>query len=435
MQASFLDRNHLHSGSTVKFTKTKQVFTLLFILQSTSILAQINEENELNLNNTDGVTSGQTASKSVDSTNSIQVPQPLVISGGTIKIVCNKDDARVTINNMELGKTPFCHSGFQPGFYNIELHQDQCHPFSKMVLLEKNDTVRIDAQLVAIGDQFTPTPESNITVAPSTNSTAQSVISEKQATVPVIPIKKERGTLVITSNVPEATVSVNKVSLGKTPITKNGLPGYYEIDAKCDGYKSFYKMIQLKANDTVFVQADLISELSRLIVTSTPANANVLLNNKQVGTTPFDSSQIAPSTYNLRIELPEYVAIKKTLTLTQSKTDTLSVTLKTIVFCDSVKKVRAHQFKMFRRTFFGICTAGSVGGMLAFNYYAGKSLDEEKQAHERYMQPGLSGYEYDTRYKNYQDAVAKTDKDLKNRKVFTVLSVIMATGLTISIPF
>lgn len=420
----------------MKFTIAKQVLTVLFILHSTHIFAQIIEEDEdLNLDDSDRVISEQAANKPADSVNTIAVPPPLIISGGTVKIICNKENARVTINNMELGNTPFCRSGFLPGFYNIELRHDQCHPFSKMVLLENSDTLMVDAQLTAIGDQFTPAPEYNITVAPAKEDTAQSVISETKAPVTTTPIKKVRGTLVITSNVTEATVSVNKVVLGKTPVTKSGLPGYYEVEVKSSGYKSFYKMIQLKGNDSVFVQADLISLFSRLIVTSTPANANIFMNNKQVGVTPFDSSQIAPSTSNLRIELPEYVAIKKTLTLTQSKTDTVSVALKTIVFCDSVKKVRAHRFKIFRRTFFGICTAGSLGGIIASNYKADESLDEEKKAHGSYMEPGLSGYEYDSRYKEYQDAVSQTDKHLKTRKAYTVLSVIGAAGLTISIPF
>ncbi len=420
----------------MKFTALKRFLTVLFILQATHIFAQIYEEDdELNLDDSEAMIKEPIANSPADSFSTIPVPQPLVISGGTIKIICNKENARVTINSMELGKTPFCRSGFQPGFYNIELYHEQCHPFNKMVLLEKNDTLLIDAQLVAIGDRFTPAPEYNITVAPSTNDTVQSLISEKKVSVASTPPRKDRGTLVITSNVPEATVFVNKVSLGKTPITKNGLPGYYEVDVKCNGYKPFYKMVQLKENDTVFVRADLISELSRLIVSSTPTNASVLLNNKKVGVTPFDSSQIAPSTYNLRIELPEYVAIKKTLTLTANTTDSVSVELKTIAFCDSVKRVRAYQFKIFRRTFFGICTAGSIGGMLAFNHKAGESLDSEKKAYSNYMEPGLSGYEYDSRYQNYQDAVVQTDKNLRARKAFTVLSAIMGAGLTISIPF
>ncbi|HEX2959064.1 MAG TPA: PEGA domain-containing protein [Chitinispirillaceae bacterium] len=414
----------------------KKILSILFIFQSTLIFAQIiEEEDDLNLNDTKEATIEETVDKPANNTNNLQVPQPLNISGGTIKIICNKENARVTINNMELGTTPFCRSGFQPGFYNIELHHEQCHPFSKMVLLEKNDTLQIDAQLVPAGERFTPAPEYNITVAPSANATPQSVLSEKTVPVATTPLKSERGTMIITCNVPEVTVWVNKVNIGKTPITKNGLPGYYEVEVKCCGYKPFFKMVQLKGNDTVFVQADLTSELSRLIVTSIPSNANVVVNSKLVGVTPFDSSQIAPSTYNVHIELPDYVTVKKLVTLTASTTDTVSVVLKTVAFRDSVKKVRAHQFKIFRRTFFGICTAGSVGGLIAFNYKTGESLDTEKKAHEHYMEPGLSGYEYDVRYQNYQDAVTKTDKNIKSRRAFTVLSAIAAAGLTISIPF
>jgi hypothetical protein len=422
----------------VKFTVIQPFLTVLFILQSSYTFAQVIEEEEadLDLIVTVGDTIEQAASNPADSVvTAPSIPKPLIISGSTIKIICNKEDTRVTINNMELGRTPFCRSGFQPGFYNIELRHDQCHPFSKMVLLEKNDTLLIDAQLVAIGEKFTPTPEYNSAVTPATNDTVQSPISEKQLPVETTPIKKVRGTLVINSNVPEATVSVNKVSLGKTPITKSGLPGYYEVDVKCSGYKPFYKMIQLKGNDTVVVQADLISELSRLIVTSTPTNANVLLNNTQVGVTPFDSTQIVPSPYSLRIEIPGYVTIKKNLILTEGKTDTVSVVLKTVAFCDSVKKVRAYRFKMFRRGFFGIWTAGAVGGMLAYNHKAGVYLDTEKKKYAQYMEPGLSGYEYDVRYREYQDAVTQTDKNIRTRRAFTVLSIIGAAGLTISIPF
>lgn len=399
---------------------TIKIFALSCLLLQSNV---ISKGSDSNVNQSD-IFEIQTINKSDSIENKDQLPPPLKPSGGTIKVTSNRDNTRIRINNMGLGTTPFCRSGFQPGFYNIELHHDECRPFSKMVLIENIDSILIDAKLEPAGSLLSP--QSSLT-------TSQSVITEKRG-APATPAIVQ-GIIIITCNIETAAVLINKVAAGSFPVTKTGLPGYYDIEIKKDGYKTFNKMVRISGNDTVRVQADLISELSRLIITSTPSNAGVFLNNKQAGTTPFDSSQITPAIYSVRLEMPGYVPVKKTVTLLPGITDTLSVTLHTIAYSDSVKKVRSRQSKTVRRILFGISTAGSVSALVYSNHKVNVTLKNEKSARQNYMAPGLSGYDYDKRYSYYKEAVKETDRQIKNRKAFTVLSIISAACFSFSIPF
>jgi hypothetical protein len=370
------------------------------------------------------------------------LPQPLtpLPDGGTIKITCNREYARVIINNMDLGTTPFCRSGFYPGFYNIELKHDDYRPFSKMVQLEHFDTASIDVKLEPVSHinqpvtapvptQSQPPVSSgpdNVTPEPSIQA-----IHNEQSSLPA-----KKGTIDISSNIANATIIINKITLGKAPIIKTGfLPGYYEIEISLDGYKPFHKVVQIKGNDTAVVRADLVTVLSRLLITSTPANASVIINDVKAGSTPFDSIQIKPNTYKLRVELPGYVPFHKTVLLTPTVTDSLTINLITVAFRDSVRKVNAKRNKIARRVLFSTLTASSVFGVISFNKKVEDHLFDERDAWNRYQEHDLSGYEYTERFNTYKTAASKTEQDIRYRTTFTILSLIGAAGLTISIPF
>lgn len=369
-----------------------------------------------------------------------QLPQPLntLPMGGTIKITCNKENAHIIINNMELGKTPFCRSGFQPGFYKIELQHDECRPYSKMVLLEKNDTVLIDARLELSGSIQAPAAPVSPQPQPEISES-----DESDTKTPAEPLNHDKsflstvsGTINISCSIANATTYINKIAIGKAPLIKTGItPGYYEIEIKKDGYKPYYQMLRITGNDTVSVRADLISELSRLIIKSAPENARILLNDMVAGKTPFDTIQITPAIYNLTIELAGYVPVNKVITLTPGVTDSFSVALTTIAYRDSVRKVIAYKSKIARRIIFGLCTIGSTVGLISYNQKAHANLALEQKAWNRYMEPDLSGYEYDKRFEYYKSLSSSTDKYIRCRKAFTILSLISAAGLTISIPF
>ena len=370
-----------------------------------------------------------------------QLPQPInpLHIGGTIIVKSNKENALVIINNVELGKTPFCRYGFQPGFYNIEIKHDECRPYSKMVLIEKNDTSLIDVQLEPINRvqesattiDSSGTQEETIDRDESPMKPSSNTLDPKNSFLSTF-----SGTFDISCNVANANIYINKLNTGKAPLIRTGLtPGYYEVEIKKDGYKPFYQMFKITGNDTITIHTELISVLSRLIVKSTPANARVFLNNTLIGITPLDSSQINPAIYNLRIELPNYVPVKRTITLTPSVTDSVSVTLTTIAFRDSVRKVRAYQSKIARRILFGLCTAGSTIGIISYNLKASGNLVHEREAWNQYMKPDLSGYEYDQRFKYYKTIASRTDRYIRCRNAFTIISLISAAGLTISIPF
>ena len=371
------------------------------------------------------------------------VPQPLkTVSGGTIVITSNAVDAVVTINNMVLGRTPFTSSGYLPGFYSIEVKHPSYHTFTKMIQITGNNAITIDAQLVPLGTGISasspPVQQSapvRQTIEPSIATPVETQNNAQSQTIGNT-MPTNHGTLDITSNTDEASVIINKLQAGTAPLVKNDLvPGYYEVEIKKDGYKPYRQMVQIKGGDTVTVDAVLITLFSRLIISSTPSEAAVFLNNKKAGTTPYDSSRLKAGTYTVRLEHDAYVPYSGQIILEKNKTDSLTVTLISKAYRDSVNKVYGRRFQIFRQVFFGGLTIGSLTGALYYNSKAAYKMEDEKKAWDAYLKPDLSGYEYDSRFKAYQKAAAKTDKYMKNRDVFYILSLIGAAGFSLSIPF
>lgn len=375
------------------------------------------------------------------------VPQSLtpLPQGGTIIITSNRERARVVINNMELGSTPFVRTGFHPGFYNVEVSHDECRPFNKVVEVRQLDTVSIQAMLEPLDEsrQYLSVPGSAPPrAAPVSGGIGypgdHAVSSESPASslTPKASLPSHHGAMNVSCNTDGATVIVNKVEAGTVPLFKGGLlPGYYEIEIKKDGFKPYHKMIQIKGNDTVFIDASLVSVMARLIIRCDPSGAEVILDDKNVGRTPFDSALIKPGSYSLRVEHEKYVPYTAVITLEKNTTDSLDLVLETEVFRDSVRNVRRRQSKIARRIIFGTLTAGFLSGGFYYNTEVVKRLENERSAWKDYQEPDLTGPEYDARYEKYEKVAAETDKNMKNRNVLYVLSIISAAGLSISIPF
>lgn len=392
---------------------------------------------------------GQTTANAATDTSTINasdgsarnaLPKPIrtMVSGGTIQINCNMHHAEVTINNMTLGSTPFISSGFLPGFYSIQLSHPTSYPFSKMIQITGTDTIALDVELIPKGESAmqhkpvyapAPKPQEPMQSPPAGTLTDPGVTVRRS-------LPKGSGVLRVTANTDDAMVIINKVQAGVAPLQKNDLiPGYYEVEVKKDGFKPFRKMVQVSGNDTVAVEATLITVLSRLIISTIPPAATVYLNKLEAGSTPFDSSTISPGLYTVHIEKKDYVPRSTQVTLKENRTDSLHISLITIAHRDSVRKVNLRRFQIFRQIFFSGLSAGTLSAGIYYNIMASEKLTAEKKAWQAYLEPNLSGAEYDERIGKYQSAAVETDRFMKNRNICYILSAIGALGLTISIPF
>ena len=124
------------------------------------------------------------------------------------------------------------------------------------------------------------------------------------------------GWLLIRTMPPGASVTINGVDHGRTPLALSDMPfDTYRVEVRREGYQPATRELALAPDATV---ASTAIELPRaaapppepaaggIAVSSRPSGASVLLDGQEVGITPIVISDVAAGAHDLRIELDGY---------------------------------------------------------------------------------------------------------------------------------
>ncbi|NQU05594.1 MAG: PEGA domain-containing protein [Calditrichaeota bacterium] len=113
---------------------------------------------------------------------------------------------------------------------------------------------------------------------------------------------KDPGNLFITSEPSGATVYLNKVEQGVTPLTKDDVqPGTYQVEVVRELYLPESIVIKVESNSYAKENFQLTPNFGRLSISSNPSGAMLWINDKNVGRTPYDVGQYNAGAYSLRI--------------------------------------------------------------------------------------------------------------------------------------
>lgn len=126
----------------------------------------------------------------------------------------------------------------------------------------------------------------------------------------------DSGTVDCTTDPPGATVLVNGIERGKTPLALTHIPkGLAAITVKLAGYRDETRELRLTPGDRQTLALTLKALPARLNVVSSPEQARVFLDDDYQGKTPVTISSITPGTHKLRVELPGHAPVTRTVTL------------------------------------------------------------------------------------------------------------------------
>ena len=148
------------------------------------------------------------------------------------------------------------------------------------------------------------------------------------------PLVREE-TLVLDSGVVEcstepagATVTVNGIEKGVTPVTLQNVPkGLATITFRLAGYEEETREIRLQAGASQTLALKLKGKAARLRVVSVPEQARVFVDDDFQGKTPLSLSTVRPGEHVLRIELDGYAPLTRTVTLENAGETTEEFTL------------------------------------------------------------------------------------------------------------
>lgn len=126
----------------------------------------------------------------------------------------------------------------------------------------------------------------------------------------------DSGTVDCTTEPAGATVLVNGVERGVTPIKLSNIPkGVATVVFKLAGYKDETRELRLTPGDSQTLAVQLRGQPAKLVVVSSPEGAKVFVDDDYQGKTPATISTLAGGAHKVRIELAGHAPVTRDVTL------------------------------------------------------------------------------------------------------------------------
>ncbi|HUU01693.1 MAG TPA: PEGA domain-containing protein [Myxococcota bacterium] len=130
------------------------------------------------------------------------------------------------------------------------------------------------------------------------------------------------GTLVVRTEPPGATVLIDGLEAGKSPLTTNVRIGKLQVKAILEGYIEIEKTVEVTGGEKIEVVYTLEeSPPGTLSIETEPPGASVLINGKRAGVAPVEG-KVGAETYKVEVKLEGYQPAEKTVTVHSGKKTT-----------------------------------------------------------------------------------------------------------------
>ena len=127
------------------------------------------------------------------------------------------------------------------------------------------------------------------------------------------PMEKETASVMITSAPDSAAVRFQGKNLGSTPVVIRDLPyGTYTAELSRHGFNPQTVTWQVDSPLPQLVRGSLDSNLGTLVINSVPANAEVIMDGKSVGRTPFRDN-VEEGKHEIELRRNGYISLKKSV--------------------------------------------------------------------------------------------------------------------------
>ncbi|MDF7801617.1 PEGA domain-containing protein [Pontiellaceae bacterium B1224] len=272
---------------------------------------------------------------------------------GSITIKSNPDGAAVLVNGTPRGTAPVTISGLVAGDYIIELRKDGFERAYKSVSLLEGQVMDVDLKMKPItglllvdsnpqgaevviegiskGDTpllLTDLPLGEFSLEFRSMKhlprTLKVNVTDRTPVRAFAELVSNTAQLKVSSDPGEASVSINGIAVGKTPITVEEVEaGEAEVRVSKRGYIPFVSKINFEAQKPYSIEAKLESLPSGLSVLSTPEGAKVLIDRVSVGKTPLNLKDLKIGPHEVTVSLEGYSTKTKTIYLEPDTNDSV----------------------------------------------------------------------------------------------------------------
>ncbi len=193
-----------------------------------------------------------------------------------VAITSDPEGARVVMNSVVAGQTPWTGMSVPPGYYKVELFKDGYYPYS-------------------FAFPIGPAPD-------STGSGHKPDPGQEIIQFPPCPLVKKYGTLRVTSVPSGAGLTVNGKAKGMTPLDSLTVePGVYKILLEAPGYFPLEKEVTVGSDVVTAVPCSLKRHCGVVSIRSQPDSAVVLVNGIIWGATPLKLDTVQVGKYQVQL--------------------------------------------------------------------------------------------------------------------------------------
>ena len=272
----------------------------------------------------------------------VTMPESTIQATGILYVKALIDNrevvADVYVDRQKVGKTAYQNADMPSRTYDIEVRGSELyHPYRETIVVSENKTTRVEAPLSpAFGGLKVTSEPSGASVdvldmsdtrrtggqtpldIPQLKSgtyklklekdryyypeTRTITIEDGKPTEESVSFRPRFGTLVVTSEPPDAEVIFDGISKGKTPLTLDRvISGDYTLELRKELHLDWTVTVQIRDGQTTTMPITLPPNYGTLELDYKPEGATVYLNEQIIGKTPLAPRKFKPATYSLRV--------------------------------------------------------------------------------------------------------------------------------------
>ena len=284
-----------------------------------------------------------------------QQPQEVRTKTGWIIIDSEPQGAAVYINDEFVGNTPL-DSYKQPyGTYSYKVEKPNYHSASGTLELNAAQAERTITLKPAFGSVSVSSNVNGATVlldGKSTGKTTPCTLTEIPSGSHIIVLQKEmyapmqydvtvedglesrvngdlsaRFASVTINTLNGASILIDNVRKGTSSITDDLMEGYYDVEVRLSHHKNATRQIQVVAGQPQTITLNPTPIYGSLDIVSTPRKADITIDGKSYGQTPYTVEQLLEGEHTVTLSLAGYASESKTVTISENETASVSATL------------------------------------------------------------------------------------------------------------
>lgn len=219
-----------------------------------------------------------------------------------LSITTNPENAEIIIDNVSVGKSPLKDhklNSYKP--INLIIKKDGYLTLDTSLTLQKGSNENLLVNLAEIKKEIQ--------------------VTEAQPEEKDIAVSTNYGILKITTKPGDASVFLDGKPSGSTPFENKTLaPGTYRLLIRKKGFLDINQSVKIVTDKVLSIDKDLIPVV-KFAVKSDPSDAEIIINDRPAGKTPYVNDQAVMGDYNVIIKKPGFKTYSEKIKIADNKAD------------------------------------------------------------------------------------------------------------------